>query len=88
MHDFEPHNIMAQLLARFERGLLLVIGFLMALLLISVFFTATSGKAYLASPQFTDLAAPRGMRLLRKLRRVAVPHKQFATRKPRPQGDG
>jgi len=34
---------------------------------------------YLASPQFTDLAASRGMRLLRKLRRVAVPHKQFAT---------
>jgi len=38
--------------------------------------------------KFADLVASRGMRLLRKLRRVAVPHKQFATRKPRPRDDG
>ena len=46
MNDFEPRNLLAQLPARFERALLLVIGLLMALLLVGVTTTATSGIAH------------------------------------------
>lgn len=59
MHDFEPRNIMAQLLARFERGLFLIIGFLMALLPASVAFTATSGKAHAAG--YNSWPHPKGI---------------------------
>ena len=59
MNDFEPRNILAKLLARFERGVLLAIGFLMALLLASVFFTATSGKAHAAG--YNSWPHPKGI---------------------------
>jgi hypothetical protein len=59
MHDFEPRNIMAQLLARFERGLLLVIGALMALLMAGVDFTAISGKAHAAD--YNSWPHPKGI---------------------------
>lgn len=59
MNDFEPRHILAQLLARFERGLLLIIGFLMALLLASAAFTAASGNAHAAG--FNSWPHPKGI---------------------------
>jgi hypothetical protein len=59
MNDFEPHRIMALFLARFERTLLLAIGFLMALLLASLFFKAACGSANAAG--FNSWPHPKGI---------------------------
>ena len=59
MSDFEPRNILAQMLAKFERGVLLVIGVLMALLLAGVALTASSGKAHAAG--FNSWPRPAGI---------------------------
>jgi hypothetical protein len=45
MKGFEPRTRVEQFLARFERGLLLVIGFFIVLLLTIALFTGASGKA-------------------------------------------
>jgi len=59
MKDFEPRSRTEQFLARFERVLLLVVGFFVVLLLLIALFPGISGKAHAAG--FNSWPHPKGM---------------------------
>lgn len=59
MKDFESRGRTEKLLARFERGLLLVVGFFVVLLLLIALFPGLSGKAHAAG--FNAWPHPVGM---------------------------